>query len=435
MVASPLGGTVPEPRFFYRTALSAAVACTFAASAAAQNAAFQSFFLDVCNNPQGQLAAQCAQTPNGQGGLASNSQDSLNPNQNVTSTDAALARGRALLGETQEELRERRTEEKEEARLQRLGVSAGQDDEGMDFGGFSLLFNVRGEVFDRDREESDNEIGYDGDAVGLEAGFDYRIGERLILGALLGYQHSDSTFDRGESGANFTPQADQGGAESDTYSLTLFGAYSLTDNWYIDGSVSAGITDYEFERRPVFLEVTRTVPQTNVRTKGDTDGTEWSASIGGGYDFYRDAWSFGPYARLNLVRTDIDGYTEDDLNNSGLAMRVDDNDATSLTSVLGVQASYAVSTDFGVVLPQVRAEYEHEFRNDAQTVNTVFVNDAGGTSFGVRGDSPDRNYFNLGASLLFVLPNGVMPFVDVEALLGYEDLERYRLTGGLRLEW
>lgn len=414
----------------------AAAAAVLAAGmpAAAQNAAFQGFFFDVCGNPTGALAARCAETPSGAGALSSNSQTSLNPAQTATGTDAALSRARGLLTETQDRMEERRTEEKKEARLQRLGVAAGQDGEA-DFGRWGTVFNLRGERFDRDRDPGDREIGYDGHAWAAEVGVDYRFSERLVLGALFGYQRTDSEFDPEPAGVAFTPAADRGDTETDSMNLTLFATYSLTDAWYLEGTAGFGYSDYSFTRRAVFQETTRATPQTNVLADGDSDGTEWSFSVGTGYDFYQGAVGFGPYARLNYVRTHIDGYTESDRSGSGLAMRVGNSRATSLASVLGVQASYAASTDFGVLVPQVRAEYEHEFKDDPRTVTSRYVNDAAGTPFGVRGDSPDRNYFNAGASLLLILPNGIMPYVDVETLLGYDDFRRHRLTLGLRLEW
>ena len=64
-----------------------------------------------------------------------------------------------------------------------------------------------------------------------------------------------------------------------------------------------------------------------------------------------------------------------------------------------------------------------------------FAGDAAGNVFGVRTDPPDRNYYNLGFSLLGVLPDGLMAFLDYEVLLGYEDFDRHRITGGLRVEF
>jgi hypothetical protein len=88
-----------------------------------------------------------------------------------------------------------------------------------------------------------------------------------------------------------------------------------------------------------------------------------------------------------------------------------------------------------VLIPQVRFEYEHEYKKDPRSVVSSFAQDSSGTSLALITDDPDRNYFNFGASLLLILPNGWMPFIDAELLLDYKDFERQRYTGGLRIEF
>lgn len=401
--------------------------------AQAQDADYQNFFTNICTggNASGNLATLCGVTPAGGGNISGDSESSLNPAQTLTGANYALARAKAQTKKSQEHAEELR---KEARGGPAAGYASGAEN-GFEFGGFSLLVNARGESFERDRDASDEELGYDGGSGTLEIGLDYRYSDRLVVGGLIGYQRTESEFDADAPGNNFTPTGDQGGADVDNVSLTLFASYNVTDAFYVDGTLGAGISDYEFRRNAIFQESTRTVAQTTMRARGDTEGTEYSASLGAGYDFYREAWSFGPYVRLNYSHSTVDGYTETDSANTGLAMRIGDIDRTSITSVVGLQGSYAISTDFGVVVPQGRVEYEHEFDNDATTVSQSFVQDTGGTTFSLRGDSPDRNYFNVGASVVLILPNGWIPFIDYEQLVGYEDLQRRRLTAGLRVEF
>lgn len=399
-------------------------------SASAQT--LQDFFFDVCGgdgSATATLATRCAETPAGGGDLSGDSEASMNPGQNVTANDAALARAQALTEKSEERLEKRREETNG-----KMSAVSGQGDDA-EFGRLSLFVNGRAEFFDRDRDATDNERAYDGNTVGFQVGGDYRLSDRLVVGALIGVDRTDSEFEADAPGTAFTPGDSEGGVESDSYFLNVYGSYNVTDAIYVDGTVGIGHTDYEFERIAIFQESTRTVAQTNVRATGDSNGMQYSASFGGGYDFYRGAWGIGPYARVNYVRSEIDGYTESDANGTGLAMRVGDNDESSLTSVLGVQVSYAASTDFGVVVPQFRGEFEHEFRKDGQSVATSFAQDAAATTFTNASDGPDRNYFNVGASVVVILPNGWMPFFDAETLVSYDDLIRHRFTIGLRTEW
>lgn len=421
-------------RWMSRSGLAVLGAVLLAAGhAQAQDAEYQNFFTSICagGNASANLATLCAATPGGGGNISGDSENSLNPAQSLTSANYALARAKDQTKKSQERAEELRQEARGGPAA---GYSSGQEG-GFEFGGFSLLINIRGETFERDRDASDEELGYDGDAGAIEIGLDYRLSDRLVVGGLLGYQRTESDFDADAPGNNFTPTGDQGGTDVDNVSLTLFGSYNITDQLYVEGTLGAGISDYEFRRNAIFQESTRTVAQTTMRARGDSEGVEYSASAGIGYDFYRDAWSFGPYLKLNYSHSKVDGYTETDSANTGLAMRIGDNDRTSLTSVLGVQGSYAISTNFGVLVPQARIEYEHEFDNDPSTVTQSFVQDTGGTVLSLRGDSPDRDYFNVGASLVLILPNGWIPFLDLEALAGYDDLQRRRLTAGMRVEF
>jgi outer membrane autotransporter protein len=391
--------------------------------AAAQNAAFQSFFFDVCASPTGTLATRCAETPAGGGDLSGDSEESLNPSQTLPINDAALARARAIAEEVEERLEERRNE----------GASAdAKDDAGVERR-WGIFLNERWEGFDR--EETSRERGFDGDTLGTQIGADYRISDRAFAGLLFSYDYTDSEFDSDAPGVNFVPPDDDGSSDADNYSVTAYGSYNVTDAFYVDGSAGYGYSDYEFERNAVFQETTRTVPQTNVRTQADTEGHEISASLGGGYDFRSGAFEAGPYLRASYVRTKVEGYRETDTTGSGLAMQIDGESQTSLTAIVGVRTSYAVSTPWGVLIPQARVEYEHEFERDQETTATRFVQDAGGNVFRLSGDDPDRDYMNASAGLVLILADGWIPFVDYEALIGHSFLDRHRVTLGVRKEF
>jgi hypothetical protein len=47
----------------------------------------------------------------------------------------------------------------------------------------------------------------------------------------------------------------------------------------------------------------------------------------------------------------------------------------------------------------------------------------------------DRDGLNVGFSLVAVLPNGWMPYLDYATLVGYNNLNRQRATLGIRVEF
>ena len=114
-------------------------------------------------------------------------------------------------------------------------------------------------------------------------------------------------------------------------------------------------------------------------------------------------------------------------------MLVDDAERTSLTTTLGARASRAVSFDWGVLVPTVRAEYVHEFKGDPSGVASAFVA-VPGASFSPDRDDPDQDWFNLALGTQFILPGGLMPFFEAQARLGQRDVDRYSLVLGVRAE-
>jgi outer membrane autotransporter protein len=185
----------------------------------------------------------------------------------------------------------------------------------------------------------------------------------------------------------------------------------------------------------VFQESTRTVPQVDVQVEGDADGEVTWFSANGGFDVIRGAWTFGPYLGLTHTSSKVDDYTERDLSASGLNMRFSSTTRDSLLGHAGLRVSYAGSTRAGVVLPQLRLEYQSEFEDDAQQVAAQFALDPAANEYLISGDSGDKNSLNAGFSLAIIRPNGWMAFFDYSILLGNDGLDRSRATLGLRVEF
>lgn len=408
------------------------LALSIGTAAQAQNAVFQSYFFDVCSGagtPTGALATRCGETPGANGDLSGDSEDSLNPSQFVGTNEGSLLRARARERELQSRIEATRSEAADPDRRPRTPRSAD-----LGPGRVSLLVNGRWTGFERD--ESNDERGLEGDVWSAQLGGDVRVSDAAVIGGLFTYDRLTSEFDRDSNGVNFVPASHEGSIEADSYTGSLFGAFTIPETGvYADLSAGFGYTEYEIERNVVFQETNRAIPQTRVRTRARPDGFEVQAGGTLGYDFVFDALSAGPYVRTVYVHTEIESFDERDQSGSGLAMDVDRQERDSLVSILGARASYAVGLPFGVLLPQLRVEWEHEFLRDAQTAHPSYSLDASGRRFRVEGEDPDRDYVNLGGSLLLVLPHGWQPFVDYQALLAYVDLERHTVTLGLRKEF
>ncbi|MDJ0806009.1 MAG: autotransporter outer membrane beta-barrel domain-containing protein [Gammaproteobacteria bacterium] len=278
-----------------------------------------------------------------------------------------------------------------------------------------LGFFINGNLSFGEKDGSSNELGFDLDTRGITAGLDYRFTDQFIVGGSIGYVGSDTEFD-----------SSRGDMDVKGYTLAVYSTYYQGEASYLDAILSYGWNDFDSSRKVNFLGISE-------EASGDTDGTELSFSLGGGYDFNRNALSFGPYGRINYINADIDGYTED--SSTGLELVYDDQEVESLTTLLGGQLSYAISTSRGVFTPQLRLEWAHEFKDDSRFIKARFQHDPTNTSFRLTTDDPDRDYFNLGAGVSATFGAGKSGYIYFETMLGQEDVKQHSLAAGFRLEF
>jgi uncharacterized protein with beta-barrel porin domain len=279
-----------------------------------------------------------------------------------------------------------------------------------------------------DKDSTSREAGFDFDAFGLTAGLDYRLIDNLVLGAAFSYNSTEADLD--SSGGN---------VDVDRYVGSIYGLYYIGERFYLDGIASIGGNTYDMGRN-IRYQIPGLVPGTvtvvNQKAQSDTDGMEYSFGLGAGYDFHLGGFTLGPFGRLNYVKAEIDGYQET-INNTapgvGLNLAFEDQDVDSFTTALGAQVAYAISTTWGVVLPQLRLEWQHEFLNDSRTIQARFVNDPARTTFGLTTDNPDRDFFNLGAGISAVFARGKSAFLYYESVLGLKDITAHNIVAGIRL--
>jgi uncharacterized protein YhjY with autotransporter beta-barrel domain len=139
----------------------------------------------------------------------------------------------------------------------------------------------------------------------------------------------------------------------------------------------------------------------------------------------------GPASASPTVRRPSDGYRES--GHTGLELIYDNQNIQSLITTAGLFGSVAVSTGFGVILPQATEEYVHEFLDDQRSVGFRLAKDLGQRRFLYQTDPPDRDYVNLGVGVSMVLPNGLQPFLNFRELVAYRDRSSHTVTVGLRI--
>ena len=262
------------------------------------------------------------------------------------------------------------------------------------------------------RKDEAAEAGFQSDRGGITVGLDAPM-EWGLIGGAISYSHTWGDFD------------DDGGEFGiDSFGGLVYASYYPTDASYIDAVIGLAGKGQTLDRRVVANNVILG------NAEGDTIGFEFQGSLSGGYDFAFDNITIGPRVGVNYLRTELNGFTE---TGNPLALSYEDQVEDSLTTTAGVQASIAISTSIGVIVPQASAEYVHEFLNDRRTIHAVST-DGTATPVDFVTDPPDRNYFNIGGGIVFVLPDGIAPFLSYSAQVANRFEELHTLTAGVRFE-
>jgi outer membrane lipase/esterase len=298
--------------------------------------------------------------------------------------------------------------EKEEEESEQTGGGASADTK---LGRVGIFANLA--YLDGKRDTTQLENGFDINQIGIVAGSDYRFNDKLFAGGALGFAQTENTLN-----------SNAGKVDSDNVSLTAYSNYTIQDNLAVDGYLSVGALSYDSTRKVVFGAITEDA-------NASYDAQQFALGASSNYSFYVKSLTLSGIAKVDYISTDIDAY--DETGGGGLNFSYEKQSIESLTSKLGIQASYAWSQSWGVILPQGRVHYIHEFSNDSRSVESALVL-APQSTVTLTTDEPDRDYFigAIGASV--VLPGGMQTFVDVEFLSGHAYLSTWTATAGLRWE-
>jgi len=222
----------------------------------------------------------------------------------------------------------------------------------------------------------------------------------------------------------------------DAFGVTLYGSAAPLPNLFVDGTVGYTLRDYDTVRRASYV-ATGNSTAVDGFVQGDTTGNEFRTSVQVGYDFPRGALSVGPRVGVNYSTNDINSYVEHNSSptniDTGLQLAYDSQHRESLTTTVGVFASYAISTSIGVFVPQFTGDWVHEFYDNQRVIYFRFREDLGQTKLRFQTDSPDRNYANLSTGVVLVLPKNMQVFLSFRALVRYTDRQAYTANGGLRV--
>jgi uncharacterized protein YhjY with autotransporter beta-barrel domain len=319
--------------------------------------------------------------------------------------------------------------------VKKLLTGGGSGDADRGVGNDRLGFFINGNLRRGSHDQTANEADYNFRSNGVTAGVDYRFSHNMVWG--LAYTHESGDTDFPDGSARIDGRSNLG---------TLYGTW-YHGPLYIDWFGTYGHTNFDSTRNITVQFVTQNpcasaTNQCNATVTGSTGATQYGAGTSAGYTFHSGGWSIGPDIALDYARVNVDSFTEQDPSQSGLALGYESQTGKSLLLKAGGFAAYAVSVPFGVLLPQARLHYLHEFMNDQQAVTAHYaaaptITTAAGvfnSNFVVFTDQPKRDYLEWAINLTAQFKYGISAFVDYSSLADAGFIHARQFSFGIRVQ-
>ncbi|MGI9260954.1 MAG: autotransporter outer membrane beta-barrel domain-containing protein [Woeseiaceae bacterium] len=326
------------------------------------------------------------------------------------------------------------------------GAAAGDEDmAGSRWGWF-----LEGSFNAGDRDETASEDGFDFDATSVTLGVDYLLNNGVI-GVSVGIDNYEADF-------NPSPVVNGGNVEVEGTTGAIFGAL-FRGNWYFDGILSFGSLDSSTDRDAFYISnnpacLPAPCPGVNTTLSGQTDGDFVAGGLSLGYDYTNGNWDITPQLSLAFRDVSLDGYVESDPLGGGLSLAYDKQQIDSLKSILGVAFTGNFSRDFGILSPQFRLEWHHEFEDDPARLMAkyavenqlaaqgvvgaagagVFSTNAANciSCFQITGDQIDPDFGVISAGLSAVFSQRIQVYGVVESVVALDHLTSTGISVGVR---
>jgi outer membrane autotransporter protein len=282
-------------------------------------------------------------------------------------------------------------------------------------------FAVWGRAFGRwaDTRGDANADGFDEDTFGAVLGVDFQVTPTILLGIAGSYTNDDIGFDDGDD------------AEIERW--TIGGYASATFNaFYIDASFTYASDDYEVNRTIVTGGVACLAYNcsTGAASKYDGDGLIVHAEAGFNW-VLGEGVRLQPFAGLNYTGMDTDAFGE--VGGGDLGLQVLDGTGKSFQSRLGARLSGEWGDGDVKWVPELRAEWRHEFEDQPAWIvsNLVGLPD---DPFLTVGSHVSGDLAVIGAGITAQMANGWGFYLDYQGAFasGYSS---HAIQGGARFRF
>ncbi len=267
-----------------------------------------------------------------------------------------------------------------------------------------------GQYGDADRADS-GLSGFDYSMGGAVMGVDYALSRQLVVGADFALAYTDLDLDN-----NF------GSGDIDSMFGSIHGTY-FTDRAYLQGIFTYG--DHEYDNR-------RRINIGSIQRYADSDhgADALSFLLEGGYEFHAGEWTLQPFASLFYSHLDEESFRESGADS--LDMEVGSRKSNDLSSEVGVRLSQTIKTESGLLRPEIRAGWRHDFDVDDLDIPISFS--GAPQRLTLEGREQPENSAALGATLSFVGESGITASLQYSGELA-EDFNAHAVAGQIRFEF
>lgn len=271
---------------------------------------------------------------------------------------------------------------------------------------------------DADKRASAEEAGFDYTANALTVGADYALSSDWFMGSAFGWTGNELKY-----------KNDDGSVESNIYNLIIYSTYNR-QNFTFDAQLGFGSSQIDLTRHISYGTLNE---RFDVHTRGETSGREWFLTLQTQYLWSHEAWTLYPRGALSFSSSKVEGYADTDA--GGWDVVLSDQAIDRWTFETGLQATYAINTNWGVIVPNADINLVADIKTDQEAVTGRFayaLDDS--LPFVLGAEEADSFYYQVGIGFSAVLPRGISAFAGLRQTLGYEDYRSLQFQGGFRIE-
>ena len=245
---------------------------------------------------------------------------------------------------------------------------------------------------------------------GIPLGIDFRLTNHLIAGVAATQSRGDLRF-----------QEDRSQGRSEGTFTTLYGTY-FTDHAELEAMFSYGRDHHTNVRRIDLGGLER-------RAGSEHDTDAYAATLEGRYHFNIDDLKIEPFVSMRYSRLNIAGFGE---NGAGdLDLLVDPRSVDGLASQVGFRFVHPLAFRAGLLIPELTAAWQHDFRLGVNPISASFRGAAQGR-FRITAPDDSGSALKLGGALTFIGNHNLSAAAGFNAVLGKNQPEA---SGLLQLQW